>query len=416
MFRNVDTQDLDSFRDAIVDVIAASLRKYKTEHPGIDDTRNWGMLQEIKGKIISEQALTDIVQQAKKTHLLKQEVGSEALNDLLTELIQLEENHPNLFAKDKEKLKAQIPNIASSSVSIFASSSAADVTSANIKERLTTQINALEKKAIDKSELVKFFMSEEEANSHYHGFYIDVHQITAMDADASRSLEKTSEIMDKKIVAEIDTIIEKCLQDGVKRAQVILKFQDHYVPIDIDIENKSCFVFDAARDFRRLRLHSINKYSEHINTMIDAHSPEFEMNGQKRDGKLQKSERGCWLYALYMSQQVSVLPNIHPNLIDNSTIRNGIHCVEWIKLPPQFVFMSESTVFFDYYKDKRKEKVDEIDHLTNNNQKGYGFNFVMAQYQNRLQAICAVKTEKEMNDAVQKFEKKLVPTSLEYKA
>jgi hypothetical protein len=161
MFRNVDTQDLDSFRDAIVDVIAASLRKYKTEHPGIDDTRNWGMLQEIKGKIISEQALTDIVQQAKKTHLLKQEVGSEALNDLLTELIQLEENHPNLFAKDKEKLKAQIPNIASSSVSIFASSSAADVTSANIKERLTTQINALEKKAIDKSELVKFFMSEE---------------------------------------------------------------------------------------------------------------------------------------------------------------------------------------------------------------------------------------------------------------
>jgi hypothetical protein len=416
MFRNVYTQDLDAFRDAIVDIIAVSLRKYKTEYSGIEDTRNWGILQEIKGKILNEEALIDIVQQAKKSNLSMHEIGSAALTDLITDLIQLEESHPGLFAKDKSKLKTQLPNIASSSASIFSSASAAEVVSASIKERLTTQVNALEKKAIDKSELVKFFMSESEENSHYHGFYIDVHQITAMDADTSLSLEKANQKIDKKLVGEIDKLIETCLQDGIKRAQVILKFQDHYVPIDIDIENKSCFVFDAARDFRRLRLHSLSKYSQHINTIIDAHSPEFEMHGQKRDGKLQKSERGCWLYALYMSEQVSILPTIHPQLIDNAIMRNGIHCVEWIKLPPQLIFMSESTVFFDYYKDKRKENVNEIDRLTNNNQKGYGFNFVMTQYQNRLQALCAVKTEKEINDAIQAFEKKLAAASLEYKA
>lgn len=413
MFDALNTDNLEEFRSALVDEMVVFLKSCKQKNSGIEDTAGWGLVQQIKGKILSDQPLADIIRESANISLSHHD-----LSLLLSELTAIGKKYADVVSKDQDLQASTISTgISAAGSALFKMPSKVAISSSSISDRLAVQVNSLNDKSVDKSELVKLFMAMGEG-AKYHGFYVDMHNVSVLDGDGSaKNLAEINLQANKNLIASIDSIIEYGLKNNINRLQIIVRFTDHYIPIDIDIKNKSCFIFDASRDFRRTRLHSIVEHSKYItDAVIDAHSPAFEHKGEKRDGKLQKSERGCWLYSLYMSDHVARIDDIHRDLMSGSIQVNKLHSIEWTSLPPELVVMSESVLFFDYYINSRPECAAAVNKLTNNNTKGYGFDRVLADYQERLKNICVAKTDKEIEAIIVRFENKQAADTLAYKS
>lgn len=399
MFDNLNTQSYKKFRKDIAIKLGKFLRELSDDNDSLRDQPIWALMQEVKGKILDESIpFRDIINQMPdgKTDdpailLCIQNLKSILVNPLYNKMFEQENvkgqpshttNQAILFpAKEEQEKKAESKE-------------------ETLAEHLLFQIDNISNNSIDKTELIRVLMRVAQPDN-YNGYFIDVHndvsrhvtlpsekEITNRE-DRLREIEhRTNQIL----FGQIDRLIEESLSKGLERLRIIVKTGVHYTPIDIDITTRSCFICDAAQDFRRSRLHQIAKYSKHVDAdrVIDAQSPGFEFDGRiNHDGKLQKSDQGCSIFSLYHSFELSKLDTLHEDIIKKSTldVQTGIRIIEWLYLPPSIVKVGQSTNFIAYYKFVNPKHAKEIDALTNNNEKFYGYNQAVNYFRDKIMTL-----------------------------
>ena len=215
------------------------------------------------------------------------------------------------------------------------------------------------------------------------------------------------EIRTNKLLFQfIDELINESIEQNKNRLQIVMKSGVHYTVIDIDIKLKSCIIVDAAQDFRRTRLHKIAEFSKHITDnkkLIDIRAQGFEHAGKViNGGAIQKSDHGCWVFALNQCFEIAKLATIHNDLLALSKYNQNdkLNTVDWISLPPALVKLAQSQTFLKYYISKNPEHSVEINRLTNNNSKFYGYLSAIEELKGKLTLIFDRKTDAEIENII----------------
>lgn len=422
MFNRLNTDKPGQFRNDIAERIGNFLKGLRNQNSKVTETKEYEFMTEIKRLILEKQLSLDLIVNKCTDYLNNTQPADAAIIDCLKQFIAILDTSEYKDIIQKDTLKRNIktppaPQLSTMS-NLFAPSKKEG--SLSINDRLKVQLNNLPDTTISKDDLVKTLIAinTNEVES-YNGFFVDLETVT-MKKDV-RGLEKLSpdqaraEIMRREnmlLFAEIDNIIEKCAAEGRNRIQIIVKSAGHYTPIDIDIQAKSCFIFDAACEPQKYRLHSIHKFSKYIQVVTDASNPGIVVGNEKRVGNLQKDKFSCPLFAIDQSLEVAKMAAIHQELLPKVREYNqqaGIYKVDWLVLPPTIIKNSQSKLFINYYIEKNPGYADEMKKLTNNNVEHFAIKKVMKDFSDKIYALCQYKSPQEIDAMIKSVLNSAVP-------
>ncbi len=411
-FDNLKTGSLEKFRDSIAKQLGLAMAKIREQDENITEDPIWNLLREIKLEILDgKTSLSGSLERCARLQVgVSGEKGS--IQDLLDKMgsIARTEKYKLLVEEDNLVFSTKVHVVAKAGM--FAppakKNAAVKTETMAVKQRIYYQVDNVSNKEVDKKEVVRVLMREASPRG-FCGKLIDLHSdVTSKIEDSKLGkmsvLEKLAERekLGNIILAEkIDSIVEECKAQGIKRVQIFLVTTSHYTPCDIDIENRSCLIFDAAQDARHNRLVDAAKLCKCLDAdkVIDTDSKGFVMQGKViNGGEIQKTEYGCWVFSSKQAFEICQLPNIHHDLLRVSKLNEttGKRTVEWLDYPPQVVMMAQSTTFLEYYMSKKPEFRETILRLTNNNEKGYGFSQTVAEFKKIVVEACVNRSEEEI--------------------
>lgn len=250
------------------------------------------------------------------------------------------------------------------------------------KRKLIRISESLADSSVDKSPVVRLLM-QKAAPEGYNGVLIHLDEVIQTSASKRNPL----------LAEKIDELVKKAKSNGHYRLQVIVKSGSHYTPCDIDIKNRSLFVFDAAGDIRRAFLHTMAGYSKTIDKdkVFDVRSDGFVIGKRIiNGGVIQKSQRGSWIISLRHSFYFASQKNLYDMIsrLAQQDARDPVRKVSWFELPPPVVMMAQSTKFLENYMELHPELRSMMMALTKNNESNYGFTLIYNELKENLRGIC----------------------------
>jgi hypothetical protein len=407
MFDNLDITNSKKFRKSILNELVAFLKSLREANENITSSLLWGDIQELKGQLFSNDiSINQLILIVKNKVLKKSDDLDKKLATAFTDFVNIGNN-----PKYEIILGKSVSEIGTSSSLFQPKKETESQSGLSLANRLLGQLDNIDKKGIEKIEVVSFLMTVS-APRHYNGHLIDMDKNIISNInrhglndihDIRGRLAEIENRTDQLLVSEIDKLIEKSISEAKPRQQIILKSGGHYTCVDIDIKNSVFLIVDAAQDFRRIRLYAMAKHSKYITQVIDVTSPGFEFDGKKiNGGELQKSEHGCWIFSLFHSFALAQMNGIHAELISKAKVdpKSSILNLDWIDLPPAIVSLAQSITFLNYYKHARPEYTKEIDSLTNNNTKAFGYNKAVTNFRMTVEKTCSTMPDSEIQNII----------------
>lgn len=398
MFSQINTDSLDDFREDIIEKLAAFLKSLKNRDDDIVESPTYAFLSSIKGRLFNEEPLSEIIREC---HEYKVDGGAKyakEFRECILSICAIKDKYPGLMQKDdrehpSKEIKANVSNF-----SIFDKKTSTPL----IRDLLREQVASTGMTSVSKKEMIQLLMAESKSEN-YNGIFLDLDEIyRSINLDQYKHLKgikQTNAIQQefkRKIASAIDTIIENCEKQGIKRVQIIAKLGVHYIPLDIDIELQSCCIYDPSGDLRRTYFH-LTAFSNKIKNVIDTYSSGFTINEKMiNSGNPQKLEYGCDIFAVYLSRQFSKLS--HKELLSMSTWdeKSRLHQLQWHKLPPEIMCMAQSTSIVSHYMKMNPRQAEKMMHLTNNNTVNFGFQQLLIGFRKEIDEICITKSEEQL--------------------
>lgn len=172
------------------------------------------------------------------------------------------------------------------------------------------------------------------------------------------------------------------------RLQVIIGYGCHYTPLDIDKTEHSCFVFDAADDFRQYFIIDALSKIENFPKIYYVKNRQFQYKTYfDRNTKLQHDNFSCPLFSVDQSFHVSQINNIHTLLKngDLSFSAEKLEEIDWLKTPfGNVVKNSQSTVFIDFYCSIHKDQEEYLMEAAGDNTKNFALGEIIPEYLSRV--------------------------------
>lgn len=371
-FIQLDTSSAKSFRKSLLEVWAKLLKQIREADESITEKEIWAQLQALKGELFEKNPdISKLIQIAKQIKISGTQPVDLLMQQLVANFIAIENNQNyQQFLNKPVVTTAKTPG---KQFTIFQPSPIA-----------LKQIQNLEDKANPNKEMVELLM-EIAAPADYNGHLIDFDEYTSkVDpeslntiSDRTQRLAALDEKYNALLAEQIDQLIEDAVRNNKNRVHIVLKSGVHYTAADIDINSKHLIIMDAAQHLRSKRLYEVSRYSKYIKPgqITTAQNQGYDVDNEKFYGAVvQKAEFGCSIFTLAHSFAMARRPDFHADVRTNMVRRDdNLNMVDWVKLPPDFVAMSQSTTFVAHYNTVNPQYRGTMNQLTQNNKRNAGF-------------------------------------------
>lgn len=238
-------------------------------------------------------------------------------------------------------------------------------------------IQSVDDDPVKKDEFVQLIMSHWQAEGLYNGYLMNNDNPEELEM-----LEFGSTDNEVKLIPTVAALYHRLNEiielDDKERIQIIVRQDEHYTPLDIDKSTRSCFIIDAAGDAKELSLHEFVNYSPYIDRLVYVKQHQYEIpptlllpdsKSTQTTSRVQKDEWSCSIYSLKYSQLSAEVPGLHLFLLNHpkleplqsdipQEITNSKHALDWEQLPPQFIRLSQSPTFNEYYAETKYSEDD----------------------------------------------------------
>ncbi|WP_347252415.1 hypothetical protein [Legionella sp.] len=390
-FEKLSTESQKKFRNDLWDVFDTYIEQNEEKKEEIPDfafveTIYWDItkeklsLREIFGKI--------------QEHVLKE--GYDNVHSFFQELSVLKMNskYDTIFSEDDQDY-----------------SKTAEKEPEPTKEKLKMQITDFSRPGDHRDELVLLMMHHTSQQQTYNGYLVDANRFSMLPFNSEELLMEKEEREiahakreNKLLFTEMDRVIKED-KSGSNRIQIIVKSGPHYTTLDIDKENRSCFIVDAADDSRQYRLHQLADYSDFIDKVTYVKSPTIpsgKIDSPTMKAALQKDDCSCAIFASEHSSILAKEPDLHNWLGEKATqVGDKLFYVTWDQLSPEMVKNSQSTRVINHYIEQNLDQKGKILQLTNNNTSLHGFETTKQRFLQTVNQYCHSYKESELLEKLQ---------------
>lgn len=229
----------------------------------------------------------------------------------------------------------------------------------DFKNNLKFLIDSLDDDPVQKDDLVKLMIKYFRSEPFYNGYLIDndnpsVDEVVDGTIAGTHLIPAVSALYHRlnKLIGEV--------AENVNRIQIIVRQQEHYTALDVDRQNRRCFVIDSAGDSSELNLREFIRYSPHIDSLyyVAQHEysipPELAITGRDdtNTSRIQKDECSCSIFSLEYSFVMAKKYDLYSTATECAQPDDNIpnaYSIRWDRLDPEFVRLSQSPTYKKYY-------------------------------------------------------------------
>ena len=180
-----------------------------------------------------------------------------------------------------------------------------------VRKKLEIQLEGVGQESSKKDEFLTLLIrNHRQQSNQYNGYLVTVDRL---DYDL---VNKTPAAFD--LYRKINQVIASDNSSN-RRVQIVVRQAEHYTTLDIDKQRESCFVIDAAGDFKQYNLFDLVSHSPYVRVLYYVNTQEYSMDGiSTKQAKMQHDAYSCSVFALDHSLQLAENEGIHGWLQDNA--------------------------------------------------------------------------------------------------
>lgn len=230
-----------------------------------------------------------------------------------------------------------------------------------IKIGLKQQIDSLFQNSKPKDEFIRLMLHEYRKMG-INSFLLTSDEFKTIQSESIvGSFFKLTPIVKPKLLPAISHLLSQMrdvLDENpeLTRLQFILRQQDHYTVIDIDMNFKQAFIMDAAGDERQFNYHHLLDVIPEIERIVYVKNHNYQAKDKIKVSNLQKDEYSCSIFALDHVLAAATFPDLHGYLQSRMQVESEqIGFISWFDAPAPLVRNAQSPTFKEKYCETHSE-------------------------------------------------------------